>query len=85
MPQVRTVRVNGEALADLRTRRGLTITKLAKMIGRHRQSVNKLETGRITHASEVFAYQIANALKVNVSEFTDAPADEGQQEQEPAA
>lgn len=42
------------------------------MIGRHRQSINKLETGRTTHASTVLAWQIANALKVDIAEFTES-------------
>lgn len=70
MPQPRSVRVNGDVLADIRARQGLTISRLARMIGRHRQSINKLETGRSTHASIVFAWQIANALKVDITEFT---------------
>ena len=52
---------------------------------RHVQSIRKLETATGKPVSQVFAYQIANALGVNVSEFTDAPAEGEQQEQEPAA
>ena len=88
MPQTRTVRIDGTALADIRTSRGLTITRLAKMIGRHRQSINKLETGRSTHASGVFAHQLANALKINVAEITlTEPADaaDGEQPEDVAA
>lgn len=60
MPQVRTVRINGQSLRDLRTRRGLSAAKLAKKIGRARQSVVRLECDGT--ASLVFAYQLANAL-----------------------
>jgi hypothetical protein len=39
---------------------------------RHPQSIRRLETSKPSKfVSEVFAYQIANALKVDVSEFTD--------------
>jgi predicted transcriptional regulator len=82
MPQTRIVRIDGDALADIRARRGLTIVGLARMIGRHRQSINKLETGRSTHASTVFAWQIANALKVDISEFS-ASEDEGRETERP--
>lgn len=68
MPQVRTVRIDGERLRDLRTRRGLSAQKLAKKIGRARQSVARLELGGT--ASLVFAYQLANALGVEPAEFT---------------
>lgn len=75
MPQTRIVRIDGEALADIRVRQGLTIVRLAKMIGRHRQTINKLETGRTATASAVLAYQLANALKVDVSEFAEHDAE----------
>ena len=86
MPQVSTYRVSGEDLRALRVRRGLSLRRLAAMCPpRHAQSIRKLETATGKPVSEVFAYQIANALGVHVSTFTDAPADEEQQEQEPAA
>ncbi len=72
MPQVSTFRVNGEALRAIRTRRGLSLRRLAAMCPpRHAQSIRKLETATGKPVSEVFAYQIANALEVDVSEFTD--------------
>jgi transcriptional regulator with XRE-family HTH domain len=70
MPQTRIVRIDGEALADIRCRRGLTIVALAGKIGRHRQTINQLETGRKATASAVVAHQLANALGVDVSAFT---------------
>lgn len=86
MPQVSTFRVNGEALRVLRVRRGLSLRQLAVQCPpRHAQSIRKLETATGKPVSEVFAYQIANALGVHVSAFTDAPAEGEQQEQEPAA
>ena len=86
MPHTRTVRIDGDALADLRARQGLSIVKLAKAIGRHRQSVNKLETGRTTHASTAFAYQLARALGVEVAAFTlPEPGEDGAQPDEETA
>lgn len=78
MPQVSTVRIDGRALRGLRTRRGLTVTQLAAKTGRHPQSVRRLETGGEKLASEVFAYQLANALEVELADFTltDSTADE---------
>lgn len=71
MPQV-TFRVNGDALRALRVHRGLSLRQLAAMCPpRHAQSIRKLETASGKPVSEVFAYQIANALGVDVSEFTD--------------
>jgi transcriptional regulator with XRE-family HTH domain len=71
MPQV-TFRVNGDALRALRVRRGLSLRQLAAMCPpRHAQSIRKLETATGKPVSEVFAHQIANALGVGVSEFTD--------------
>jgi transcriptional regulator with XRE-family HTH domain len=72
MPQVSTFRVRGDDLRKLRTRRGLSLRQLAALCPpRHVQSIRKLETATGKPVSEVFAYQIANALKVDVSEFTD--------------
>lgn len=82
MPQVRTIRINGERLRDLRTQRGLSGGKLAKKIGRARQSVARLELGGT--ASLVFAYQLARALDVDIAEFT-IPADAGESEADDAA
>lgn len=72
MPQVSTVRVNGTALRGIRTRSGLTVRQLAAKAGRHPQSVRRLETGAGKLCSEVFAHQLANALKVEIGEFTEA-------------
>ena len=71
MPQV-TFRVNGDALRALRVHRGLSLRQLAAMCPpRHAQSIRKLETASGKPVSEVFAHQIANALGVDVDEFTD--------------
>lgn len=76
MPPVSTVRINGRALRALRISRGLEVRQLAARVGRHPQSVRRLETGHGKLAGQVFAQQLANALKVNVSEFTVADEDE---------
>lgn len=68
MPQVRTVRINGQRLRDLRTQRGLSAGKLARKISRARQSVVRLESGGT--ASLVFAYQLANALETDLADIT---------------
>ena len=86
MAKTSTFRVRGTALRELRTRRGLSLRQLAAMCPpRHAQSIRKLETATGKPVSRVFAYQIANALAVDVSDFTDASAEGDQQEQEPAA
>jgi transcriptional regulator with XRE-family HTH domain len=76
MAKVSTFRVNGEDLRALRVQQGLSLRRLAALCPpRHAQSIRKLETATGKPVSEVFAYQIANALGVHVSAFTDAPAE----------
>lgn len=75
MPLVSTVRINGSALRDLRTRRGLTVAQLARKTGRRGSSIRNLEVSDGKAASLVFAHQLANALKVDPAEFT-VPEDE---------
>lgn len=70
MPLVSTVRINGPALRDLRQRQGLSVVRLAGKIGRHRQSITRLEIGNGKTASVVFAYQLANALGADLADFT---------------
>lgn len=74
MPPVSTVRINGSALRALRISRGLEVRQLAARVGRHPQSVRRLETGHGKHAGKVFAQQLANALEADTSEFTEAAA-----------
>lgn len=74
MPLVRTVQPDGEAIRALRVRRGLTARSLAAKIGRSGQAISNIESGRRT-ASEVLINQIANALKVDVSELIKPDAD----------
>lgn len=80
MPPVSTVRIDGPALRDLRTRRGVTISQLAARTGRHPKAIGRLECGKGKRASEVFANQLANALGASISEFT---FDEGAEEAPP--
>lgn len=71
MPPVRTVRPNGPVIRELRLRRGLSVRQLAAItgpVGRHQQAIRHLENGTRL-ASEVMIHQIANALKVDVSEL----------------
>jgi transcriptional regulator with XRE-family HTH domain len=77
MPQVSTFRVNGAALRALRTRRGLSVRQLARITGpgRHPQSIRRLETTADKRIGEVFAFQIANALEVDVAAFTIADSE----------
>ena len=70
MPQVSTIRINGRALRELREQRGLTVQQLARKIGRHRQSITRLEISNGKPASRVFAYQLVNALETDLSEIT---------------
>lgn len=82
MPKVTTVRVNGPVLRGLRTRRGLTVRQLAGKISRHPQSVRYLETGTGKLASEVLAWQIANALGIDIADFTgDTTEDEATEDE----
>jgi len=85
MPRVTTMRPDGEAIRTLRKRQGLSVPQLAAMLpGRHPQSVRKLEVARSALASEVFLYQIANALKVDITEITKPDEDDADEEAEAA-
>jgi transcriptional regulator with XRE-family HTH domain len=76
MPQFDSVRINGPALRELRVRRGLEVRQLAGKIGRHPQSVRHLEVRYGANAGRVFAYQLANALEVDISAFVLGDDDE---------
>lgn len=75
MPPVKTFRVNGPALRAIREGKELSLRQLAKRCGLHRhpQGLRKLETEDGKAVSESFAREIAGALQVSVSDFTDAP------------
>jgi len=77
MPPVSTVRINGPALRELRTSKGVAIGRLAKKTGRHPKSIGRLEQGDGKPASLVFANQIARALRAKVADFA-LPEDDAQ-------
>lgn len=73
MARKTSILIAGEALRDLRERRGLSVADLARKIGggRHPQSIRRLETAQPPkRASRPFAHQIARALGADISEFT---------------
>jgi len=59
---------NGHKLADLRLKRGLTQTALARQIGVSRQFFNQLEAGRVL-PNVVIALRLATALERTVEEL----------------
>jgi transcriptional regulator with XRE-family HTH domain len=71
------MRPDGNAIRAIRKRRGLSVVQLAaKLPGcRHPQSVRKLEVAS-PPASDVFLWQIANALGVDISDITKADDEE---------
>ncbi|MBO0814817.1 MAG: helix-turn-helix transcriptional regulator [Actinobacteria bacterium] len=69
MPLVRTVRPDGGGIRARRIRLGLTPSQFAAKIGRHRQTIQQIESGRIEAASEVLISQIALALGVEPAEI----------------
>jgi len=68
MPRVATVKPNGPVIRALRVRKGLSTKQLGKMTGRHPQSIRRLEI-TTDPASELLVQQVANALKVDISEL----------------
>lgn len=70
MPQVRTVKPDGDRIRELRLDLGLTPAGLAERVGpnRHVQTIRKLERG--LDASELLVAQVARALKVKLSDIT---------------
>jgi transcriptional regulator with XRE-family HTH domain len=87
MPRVTTKRPDGDAIRDLRKRKGLSVPQLAAMLpgSRHPQSVRRLEVGKSVLASEVFLYQIANALGVSLADITLNGPEDGEDEEDEAA
>jgi transcriptional regulator with XRE-family HTH domain len=71
------MRPDGKAIRTIRKRQGLTVPQLAAMLPgcRHPQSVRKLEVAS-PPASDVFLWQIANALGVDISDITKADDEE---------
>lgn len=60
----------GERIADLRKSRGLNQTELGFRCNKDRQSINRLENGKI-NPSFFYLYQVANALEVSLEEMFD--------------
>ena len=75
MPPISTYAANGGALREWRTRRGLTLRQLGAKTGRHPQGIRKLETEDGKRIGRVYSWQLAKALGVHPSKFTDAPPD----------
>jgi transcriptional regulator with XRE-family HTH domain len=60
----------GERVASLRKKQGLTQSDLARLAGKDRQSIYKVEKGTF-NATIFYISEIAKALKVKISELTD--------------
>ncbi|UII27619.1 helix-turn-helix domain-containing protein [Fulvivirga maritima] len=58
----------GERIAYLRTTKGLNQTELAHYCNKDRQSINRLEKGKV-NPSIYYLLQISNALEINMSEL----------------
>lgn len=59
-----------ERIADLWRFRGLSQTELGLRCNKDRQSINRLENGKI-NPSFFYLYQVANALEVSLKEMFD--------------
>lgn len=63
------VRLLGEKIKELRMKRGLTITDLAKKTGLSRVLLSKIENGHVESILMSTAFAIAEALEVEVNEI----------------
>ena len=63
MPKVPTVTPQGPVIQDLRERAGLSRAQLGKKVGRHHQSIRRLEM-TTQPASRLIVSQVANILGV---------------------
>jgi transcriptional regulator with XRE-family HTH domain len=70
MARTRTVTPDGERIRELRLEAGLTPEQLGSAIGRHPQTIRKLERGAIKNASEILIAQLAKALSVKRADIT---------------
>ena len=70
MPQVRTLIPDGDEIRARRLELGLTPEQVAGKIGRHPQTIRRLEAGRIDKASEILIHQLALALGAKAKDIT---------------
>jgi ribosome-binding protein aMBF1 (putative translation factor) len=75
MPRVTTVTPNGAVIREIREKRGLSRQQLGAMIGRHRQSIRRLEVTS-EPASRLIVCQVARALKVDAEKLMIPDEDE---------
>lgn len=64
----------GERIVELRKRRGLTQSQLARAAGKDAQSIYKVEKGEFK-ASAYYIHQIAKAMGISLKEFWDFEID----------
>ena len=60
----------GERIAAMRERQGLSQSDLARLSGKDRQSIHKVEKGEF-NATVFYLSELAKALKIKLSEITD--------------
>lgn len=75
---------DGQKIRRLRVDAGITAGTLARRIGRHPESIYKVEAGRRMF-SDVMASQLARALGVTVSDIIQADPEETGDTAEPAS
>jgi transcriptional regulator with XRE-family HTH domain len=72
MPPVPVVKPDGVAIRNRRLDLGLTPEQVAKKIGRHHQTIRRIENGNQVQVSETLLAQIAHVLGCHRSELTRA-------------
>jgi putative transcriptional regulator len=60
----------GQRIIDLRTKKGLSQSDLARACGKDRQAIEKLENGKVNPTLYTL-YEIAGALEVSLSSLVD--------------
>jgi ribosome-binding protein aMBF1 (putative translation factor) len=73
MARVRTLTPDGDEIRARRLELALSPEQLAAKIGRHPQTIRRLEAGRIKKASELLIHQVALALGVKAKDITRQP------------
>jgi transcriptional regulator with XRE-family HTH domain len=74
MPQVPMMIPDGREIRARRLRLGLRPKQVADRIGRHVQTIRKLETGNPAAVSESLMYQVAIALGAEIEDIAKRPA-----------